>query len=623
MTNQTTYDEVFDFSNTEFTREDLINALNEMVHEYHKLSQIFEDIKAENGFLKSSSVEPSTAQLGDSDSLQTELRLPRIIGEQGTTTQLCNKISIDHHNPNHSDSAGYHDSTTELDSQHGDSAGKSRLSDYRISKKQAQYAMHECKKTLNDTYNKNQLLACKRNGRTVWSELAKTFERYKYDAPTRQADPRLQSGTKRTVLERGTQRHQPCSKLRRKSMAIRRNRVWLNSMGLGNSIRRWLYGKNKGYELTTFLTQATAQAGETSRQSEDTASENKFTDDGMKSLTNKPLEKAVEKKKTEKVVVVLKKTVAGSQAGPAKSKSGTSSDEDTRPLANLGKKQRTKRTKPVKSIEAAEEQVVAKELPIVIRTDAERSAQQPAQQSTTYGGGMVFAPIEIRKINWATHFLPKIDPATKDKKILEAFAQPNPVKEHCLLVIQDAWEAVSLKMSKYDEWECFRIEVRLNTITSMTPITDLDKNEDEFMPWAETKLGSELFKMRMLVQCKLYESELKKKFLDRELKELIKKHRAQRHLAALPLLVPESSVIGWFTDDFPQLTWTEGSIKSNQGTTTPYQAETEQPAKAVEQRIFVIEHRAHEEEQPAPEVEKTARIEQQAQEHFDELIRVV
>ncbi|KZV25354.1 Pentatricopeptide repeat domain containing protein [Dorcoceras hygrometricum] len=46
---QTTEDEVFDISNSEFTREDVINTLKEMVHEYRKLSQTFEEIKAENG----------------------------------------------------------------------------------------------------------------------------------------------------------------------------------------------------------------------------------------------------------------------------------------------------------------------------------------------------------------------------------------------------------------------------------------------------------------------------------------------------------------------------------------------------------------------------------------------
>ncbi|KZV27872.1 hypothetical protein F511_37955 [Dorcoceras hygrometricum] len=40
-------EEVFDFSNPEFTREDLFTALNEMVLEYKKLSQSFKEFKAE------------------------------------------------------------------------------------------------------------------------------------------------------------------------------------------------------------------------------------------------------------------------------------------------------------------------------------------------------------------------------------------------------------------------------------------------------------------------------------------------------------------------------------------------------------------------------------------------
>ncbi|KZV23506.1 serine/threonine-protein phosphatase 7 long form [Dorcoceras hygrometricum] len=43
----------------------------------------------------------------------------------------------------------------------------------------------------------------------------------------------------------------------------------------------------------------------------------------------------------------------------------------------------------------------------------------------------------------------------------------------------------------------------------MTPITNFSKIEDEFMSWAETELVFELLKRRMLVQCKLYEKELK------------------------------------------------------------------------------------------------------------------
>ncbi|KZV25332.1 splicing factor 3B subunit 1-like [Dorcoceras hygrometricum] len=76
MENQTTTeDEVLDFSNSKFTREDLMNALNELVHEYRKLSQAFEEIKAENNGLKNSIVESSNAQLEDTDSLKTELKM--------------------------------------------------------------------------------------------------------------------------------------------------------------------------------------------------------------------------------------------------------------------------------------------------------------------------------------------------------------------------------------------------------------------------------------------------------------------------------------------------------------------------------------------------------------------
>ncbi|KZV40255.1 hypothetical protein F511_19391 [Dorcoceras hygrometricum] len=73
MANQTSDDEVFDFSNVEFTREDLASALNDMVKEYRKLCHSFEEIKAENENLKNSSIESSTDTLEDIDSLKIEL----------------------------------------------------------------------------------------------------------------------------------------------------------------------------------------------------------------------------------------------------------------------------------------------------------------------------------------------------------------------------------------------------------------------------------------------------------------------------------------------------------------------------------------------------------------------
>ncbi|KZV42561.1 hypothetical protein F511_19915 [Dorcoceras hygrometricum] len=73
MADQTSDDEVFDFSNFEFTREDLVSALNDMVKEYRKLSHSFEEVKDENSDLKNSSAEPSAVELGESDSLKIDL----------------------------------------------------------------------------------------------------------------------------------------------------------------------------------------------------------------------------------------------------------------------------------------------------------------------------------------------------------------------------------------------------------------------------------------------------------------------------------------------------------------------------------------------------------------------
>ncbi|KZV36566.1 hypothetical protein F511_23595 [Dorcoceras hygrometricum] len=73
MADQTDEDEVFDFSNVDFTRDDLVIALNDMVKEYRKLSHSFEEAKAENMSLKSSSADSSSDDLEDVDILKTEL----------------------------------------------------------------------------------------------------------------------------------------------------------------------------------------------------------------------------------------------------------------------------------------------------------------------------------------------------------------------------------------------------------------------------------------------------------------------------------------------------------------------------------------------------------------------
>ncbi|KZV29236.1 pentatricopeptide repeat 5 [Dorcoceras hygrometricum] len=127
-------------------------------------------------------------------------------------------------------------------------------------------------------------------------------------------------------------------------------------------------------------------------------------------------------------------------------------------------------------------------------------------------------------INWATHFLPKIDLAAKGKEVMEEFARPNPVEEHCLLVIQSAWEVMSSKMSSFDEWARFRTKVRLNSIKSMTLI------EMEVV-------GAMLYEKQLQEAVVKNRAEFDKAapyanydnmciwFSEKELKEIIKQHR--------------------------------------------------------------------------------------------------
>ncbi|KZV22099.1 flagellar associated protein, callose synthase-like protein [Dorcoceras hygrometricum] len=58
--------------------------------------------------------------------------------------------------------------------------------------------------------------------------------------------------------------------------------------------------------------------------------------------------------------------------------------------------------------------------------------EQPAHQSMTFAG------------------------KAKGKGVLEVVSRPNPIEEHCRLVINTVWEDVSTKMADYDKWMHFR-----------------------------------------------------------------------------------------------------------------------------------------------------------------------
>ncbi|KZV34249.1 zinc finger CCCH domain-containing protein 13-like [Dorcoceras hygrometricum] len=187
-------------------------------------------------------------------------------------------------------------------------------------------------------------------------------------------------------------------------------------------------------------------------------------------------------------------------------------------------------------------------------------------------------------------------------------------------------------MSSFDEWTCFRTEVRLNSIKSMTLTDNMAKLKDEFMSWAETEKAPKLLQWRLMEQFRLYEKQLQEvvdkhraefdkaapsanydhmciHFLERELKEIIKQHGFKQSQAGIPILVTEFSATGYYSkDDISEITWAEARTGLMLGTTaTAKEAEEQQvlsiekPAQAQEKQAQVEEHQAPEDEQQAQE----------------------
>ncbi|KZV17511.1 hypothetical protein F511_33771 [Dorcoceras hygrometricum] len=84
-------DEVFDFFLTEFTRDDLILAHNEMVVEYMRLSQTFKKVKAKNKFLIDKSGKSSYSQPDELDSLRIELN-KLVTDQKGKLKQIIREL---------------------------------------------------------------------------------------------------------------------------------------------------------------------------------------------------------------------------------------------------------------------------------------------------------------------------------------------------------------------------------------------------------------------------------------------------------------------------------------------------------------------------------------------------
>ncbi|KZV20685.1 hypothetical protein F511_09662 [Dorcoceras hygrometricum] len=102
-----------------------------------------------------------------------------------------------------------------------------------------------------------------------------------------------------------------------------------------------------------------------------------------------------------------------------------------------------------------------------------------------------------------------IDPTAKGKGLLEVISRSNPIEEHCQLVLNNAWEAVSNTMADFDEWIHFRTTVKLRDVSSFEDLTQI---KDKFLLLSETEEVAELMQQRSLLMYKMYETEVQKLF---------------------------------------------------------------------------------------------------------------
>ncbi|KZV42604.1 Zinc finger, BED-type predicted domain containing protein [Dorcoceras hygrometricum] len=200
------------------------------------------------------------------------------------------------------------------------------------------------------------------------------------------------------------------------------------------------------------------------------------------------------------------KQAAGISVAPVQSRSQTSSDADERPMTQLAAARTGGQDTKCKITFAPSDSESTMSL-IKMITDGKETAESTLRDtisqvetkkstmvvsSTVSGGGFVFPPVEIREINWTTHFLPKIDPSTKGTEVLSLIDRLNPVEEHCLLLIQDIKDNMDPKIHLFNEWSKFHTGFRMNKITSMTLVKQMAKIEDSLFPWAETEKASEM-----------------------------------------------------------------------------------------------------------------------------------
>ncbi|KZV29341.1 hypothetical protein F511_18492 [Dorcoceras hygrometricum] len=302
----------------------------------------------------------------------------------------------------------------------------------------------------------------------------------------------------------------------------------------------------------------------------------------LKSLTNK---------RPKQVVV--------SSAAPAQVRSETSSDADKVPLTTLARTEtEDKKPKLVKpTVDQAESTPpLVPTIPVEAEGVSTSVPQEKELARRVSASGCIFAPMEILKINWVTHFLP-IDPADKEKGVLPYFDRPNPVEEHYLLIIQD-------------------MKDKLSKITSMKLVEEFAKFENLLLPRAEMEKVNELLQRRELIWYKMVEQHMRKVLVD-HWKDFNKdKPSANQDLMSIRLLEAElakdrRSGAEQPSQEEEQSAQEEETVMIEQQTQERSTVEKLPPVVQLEEEaeaVDSLEHQAQEEEQQAPEAGEAGPI---------------
>ncbi|KZV55353.1 UV-stimulated scaffold protein A [Dorcoceras hygrometricum] len=281
--------------------------------------------------------------------------------------------------------------------------------------------------------------------------------------------------------------------------------------------------------------------------------------DSMQSLTNKPDQEAVEKKKLKKKKTVEKDVekkkemvqekkkkqketvVAGSKYALEKSTSGTSSDEDTRTLAQLGAMKKggaaPKRKLVLESSDSESTMSLPQHkrhgsialpsrgnyctptLPLVQITKKQRTQRKKPMQKTA-GDKAESNPGPVPKIsaetdNVSTTAAPEVNMESNEAAETRAVDKEHPIVRsepeqpaQKPLSSADIRDKVEPQIHLFDQWSRLRTNYRMNKVTSMKLMEEFAKIEDILLSWAETEKVSELFQRRELIWFRMVEKHL-------------------------------------------------------------------------------------------------------------------